>query len=70
MSHTTEFKFDNGEFFAAHTNNGGYRIGMNGVCAIEYPAGHADRAAVEAITLDNVEAFIDSQVEVGNIVIN
>lgn len=66
-SHTTEFKFDNGEFFAAHTDNGGYRVGMNDVVAIEFPANHANRAEAEALTLETVEAFIDSQVENGNI---
>lgn len=67
-SHTLEFKFDNGTYFAAHTSNGGFRIGMNGVCAIEFPNGHADRAEVEALTVETVEAFIDGQVEKGNIV--
>lgn len=66
-SHTTEFHFDNGTFFAAHTSNGGFRVGMNDVCAIEFPAGHAVRAEAEALTLDTVEAFIDSQVDAGNI---
>jgi hypothetical protein len=40
---------------------------MNGVIAIEFPAGHAMRAEAEAVTLDTVEAFIDAQVENGNI---
>lgn len=67
QAHTTEFKFDNGEFFAAHTDNGGFRVGMNGLCAIDFPADHTTRAEAEALTLDTVEAFIDSQVAIGNI---
>lgn len=66
-SHTTEFKFDNGVHFAAHTSNGGFRVGMNGLCAVEFPAGHAERAEAEAVTLRNVEDFIDAQVAKGNI---
>lgn len=66
-SHTTEFKFDNGVYFAAHTNNGGYRVGMNGMCAIEFPADHPQRAEAESVTLRNVEDFIDAQVAKGNI---
>lgn len=66
-SRITEFKFDNGTYFAAHTDNGGFRVGMNHVVSIEFPSGHALRAAAEALTLDTVEAFIDAQVENGNI---
>lgn len=68
FSYTTEFKFDNGVYFAAHTSNGGFRVGMNGFCAIEFPAGHAGRAEAEAVTLRDVEAYLDAQVEKGNIV--
>lgn len=66
-SHTTEFNFDDGTFFATHTDNGGFRVGMNDVCAIEFPAGHANRAEAEALTLSTVEAFIDEQAGAGNI---
>lgn len=67
MSRTTTFNFDTGTFFAAHTTTGGIRIGMNGLCAIEYPPGHAMFAEADALTLDTVEAFIDAQVEAGRI---
>jgi len=67
MSHTLNFNFDDGTFFAARTNTGGIRVGMNNLCAIEYPAGHAMFAEVDALTLDTVEAFIDAQVEAGYI---
>lgn len=67
MSHTLNFKFDTGEFFAAYTSTGGFRVGINGVVAIEFPAGHAGFAEAEALTPDTVEAFIDAQVEAGRI---
>jgi hypothetical protein len=70
-SHTTQFLFDDGEYFAAHTDNGGIRVGMNAVVAIEFPAGHELHA--EAATLDNaesIEAFIDAQIEAGRIPLN
>lgn len=66
-SHTTVFHFDNGTFFAAHTDNGGFRVGMNNLCAIEIPAGHQARAIAEALTEETVEEFIDGQVSIGNI---
>lgn len=66
-SHTTTFNFDTGTFFAAHTSTGGLRVGMNGVCSIEFPAGHAMFAEASALTPATVEAFIDAQVEAGRI---
>jgi len=68
MSQTTEFNFDNGEYFAAHTDNGGFRIGMNGVAAIEVPASHplyADMANLSSAQA--IENFIDACVESGHI---
>lgn len=64
---TTSFIFDNGEYFAAHLNNGGIRVGMNGVCALDVPAGHPLYAEAMAVTENTVEAFIDAQVEAGRI---
>lgn len=67
-SRTTSFLFDDGEYFAAHTDNGGVRVGMNAVLAIEFPANHELYA--EAITLDNaaaIEAFIDARFEDGRL---
>ena len=66
-SHTTNFKFDNGTFFAAHTTTGGIRVGMNSLCSIEFPPGHAMFAEANALTPETVEAFIDGQVESGHI---
>jgi hypothetical protein len=66
-SHTTQFLFDNGEYFAAHTSDGGARVGMNGVVAFEVPAGHALHADILALTEATAEAFIDAQIEAGRI---
>lgn len=66
-SHTTQFLFDDGEYFAAVTTTG-VRVGMNGVVAIEFPAGC--ELFEEAMNLDNaaaIEAFIDAQIEAGRI---
>lgn len=67
MAHITEFIFDNGEFFAAHLDNGGARVGMNGAVALDVPAGHGLHAEVLALTPDTAEAFIDAQIEAGRI---
>jgi hypothetical protein len=67
MTHTLNFNFDTGTFFAAHTSNGGIRVGMNGLCAIEFPPGHPMFAQADALTPDTVEAFIGAQVEAGRI---
>lgn len=63
MSRTTTFNFDTGSFFAAHTTTGGIRVGMNGICAIEFPPGHTMFAQADELTPETVEAFIDAQVE-------
>lgn len=63
----SEFIFDNGEYFAAHTADGGARVGMNGVVALQVPAGHALHSEIVALTADAAEAFIDAQIEAGRI---
>ncbi|MFC5550170.1 hypothetical protein [Massilia aerilata] len=65
MSHTLNFNFDTGTFFAAHTTTGGIRVGMNGICAIEFPPGHAMFEEANTLTPATVEAFIDGQIESG-----
>lgn len=67
MSKTLKFNFDNGMYFAARTTTGGVRVGMNNLCAIEFPPGHAMFAEADSLTLETVEAFIDAQVEAGRI---
>jgi hypothetical protein len=67
MSQTLQFNFDNGTFFAARTTTGGIRVGMNNLCAIEFPPGHAMFAEADSLTLETVGAFIDAQVEAGRI---
>lgn len=67
ISRTLNFNFDTGTFFAARTTTGGIRVGMNGICSIEFPPGHAMFAEADALTPETVEAFIDAQVEAGRI---
>lgn len=67
MSQTIKFNFDNGTFFAARTTTGGVRVGMNNLCAIEFPPGHTMFVEADSLTLETVEAFIDAQVEAGRI---
>lgn len=35
-----EFVFDTGEYFVARLQDGGVRVGMNDVVALDVPAGH------------------------------
>jgi hypothetical protein len=67
MSDTLNFNFDDGTYFAAHTTTGGIRVGMNNLCAVEFPPGHSMFEEADALTLDTVEAFIDALVEAGRI---
>jgi hypothetical protein len=67
MSRTTTFNFDTGSYFAAQTTTGAIRVGMNGICAIEFPPGHAMFTQADELTPETVEAFIDAQVEAGRI---
>lgn len=62
-----KFIFDNGEYFAAHTADGGARVGMNGVVALQVPAGHDLHSEIVTLTDDTAEAFIDAQIEAGRI---
>ncbi|KAA0178793.1 hypothetical protein FX016_22945 [Cupriavidus gilardii] len=61
------FLFDNGEFFAAHLDDGGARVGMNGVVALDVPAGHELHSEILALTPATVESFIDQQIGAGRI---
>lgn len=67
MARITEFIFNTGEYFAAHLDNGGARVGMNGYIALDVPASHSLHADVLALTPSTAEAFIDAQVEAGRI---
>lgn len=68
-SKITQFIFDDGEYFAAHTENGGARVGLKGFIALQVPAGHALREEIVSLTPQTVEAFIDRQIEAGVIAI-
>jgi len=59
-AHTTEFLFDDGEYFVAKTDSGCVRIGFKGADCFDIPAGHAwfDRVA-EADSRVTVEDLHD-----------
>jgi hypothetical protein len=66
-AHTTTFLFDNGEYFAAHLDNGGARVGMNSIVALDVPADHDLYPAILALNESTVEEFIDDQIMAGRI---
>lgn len=37
---TTKFIFNGYDFFAAHLDNGGVRVGLKGYACIDFPASH------------------------------
>lgn len=62
---TTDFKFNDGDFFVALTDAKTVRIGMvGGPACFDVPAGHAwyDRI-VEATSRNEVESYFDELVE-------
>lgn len=72
QSHTTKILKETADYFVADLDNGGLRVGMFGVVALDVPAGHSLYSEIK--TLANAEdfdaaaeAFIDSQVEAGRI---
>lgn len=62
---TTEIVFSGPDFYLAHLNNGGVRVGMKDVGAVDFPTGHAAYAEAVTLTEDTVEAFFDAQIEAG-----
>jgi len=63
----SQFVFDTGEYFVAHTTDGGARAGMNGYLSLQVGANHALRPAILALTPETVESFLDAQIEQGRI---
>lgn len=63
----TGFIFDNGEYFAAHLENGGVRVGMNGLVALDLPAGHRLYDEAATLTAEHADDFITRRVEDGMI---
>lgn len=58
--HTTAFIVDGADYFSAHLDNGGVRIGLVGSVAYDIPAGHTDYArAVAAADESAVEVMVD-----------
>lgn len=62
---TTQVIFENEEYFVAHLDNGGVRVGMFEICAVDFPRGHADYERAVALTEETVEEFCDEQVAAG-----
>lgn len=60
-----EFIFNGYDFFAAHLENGGVRVGLKGYACIDFPASHPLYAKACALTEANAEEFYDAQVEAG-----
>lgn len=66
----TEFIFDNGTYYMGRTESGGAGVGMNSVCHLRVPAGHALLAQILALTPETVEDFVDEQVGQGRMLLN
>ena len=62
---TTKIVFETSDYFLAHLDNGGIRVGMFEVCSVDFPAGHADYAEAAALTPETIEAFCDNEVATG-----
>ena len=62
---TTQIIFENDEYFLAHLDNGGVRVGMFEICSVDFPKGHEEYATACALTPETIEAFCDEQVAAG-----
>ncbi len=63
----SNFVFDTGEYYVAHTQGGGAAVGMNNVCHLRVPSGHELVKEILELTPGNVEVFVDTQIEAGRI---
>lgn len=66
---TTQIIFENADYFLAHLDNGGVRVGMFEICAVDFPASHQCYADAVALTPETIEAFCDQQVAEGRFVV-
>lgn len=64
-AHTTQIIFENADYFLAHLDNGGVRVGMFDVCSVDFPAHHIEYARAVALTPESIEDFCDEQVAAG-----
>lgn len=62
---TTDFIFNGYDFFAAHLDNGGVRVGLKGHSCIDFPKSHPLYPKACALTEAKAEEFYDAQVEAG-----
>ncbi len=63
MAKTTNFIVDGSDYFAAHLDTGGIRVGMKGLAALDVPADHSFYAEAYAIKDEaDAEVFYDKYV--------
>lgn len=62
---TTEIILETTEYFVAHLDNGGVRVGMFEICAVDFPSTHPEYQRAVALTTETVEEFCDEQVSAG-----
>ena len=65
QAYTTEIIFENEDYFLAHLDNGGVRVGMFEICAVDFPKHHEEYTTALALTPDTIESFCDDQVAAG-----
>jgi hypothetical protein len=59
-AHTTNFIVNGADYFAAHLDNGGVRVGHVGGYCFDFPAGHALHARAVALTTEaDAEIMVD-----------
>ena len=59
-NHTTAFIVDGRDYFAAHLDNGGARVGLVGGVAFDFPASHDTYAWIISLaTEDEAETLFD-----------
>lgn len=62
---TTEILFENEDYFLAKLDNGGVRVGMFEICAVDFPQTHPDYEEAISLTEYTIADFCDRQVVKG-----
>lgn len=62
---TTKIIVETEDYFVAHLNNGGVRVGMFEICAVDFMPEHPEYSRAVALTAETVEEFCDEQVAAG-----
>ena len=58
-AHTTEFIVKTEDYFTAHLDDGGVRIGFVGGTCFDFPAGHPRHAEIQRMNVAAVETTHD-----------